>query len=64
VLVLIVMLFVWLMDYVNLLDLNRGTYSIVNMDYCVELWQWLTCKLSWVAHFAMDIVSDLMMVWH
>jgi hypothetical protein len=43
---------------------NGGTYSNVDMDYCVELWQRLTYEISWVAHYAIDMVSDLTMDWH
>jgi hypothetical protein len=43
---------------------NVGAYSNVDMDYCVELWKMLTYEISWVAHYAIDMVSDLTMVWH
>jgi hypothetical protein len=43
---------------------NGDTYSNVDMDYCVELWQRLTYEISRVAHWAIDMVSDLTMDWH
>jgi len=46
------------------LDLNGGAYRIANIDYCVDLWKELMCKLYWVDHYAMDIASYLTMFWH
>jgi hypothetical protein len=43
---------------------NGGTYSNVDMDYCVRLWQRLTSEISRAAHYAIDMVSDLTMEWH
>jgi hypothetical protein len=43
---------------------NGSRYSNVDMDYCVELWQGLMYEISQVAHYAIDVVLDLMMDWH
>jgi hypothetical protein len=54
----------WLMAMQLSLNSNGGTYSNVDMDYCVELWQRLMYEISWVAHYAIDMVSNLAMDWH
>jgi hypothetical protein len=38
---------------------NGGAYSNVDMDYCVEFWQGLMYEIVPVAHYALDMVSDL-----
>ena len=43
------------------LNSNGGTYKNVDMDYYVEIWKTLTYEISWVAHYTIDMVSDLTM---
>jgi hypothetical protein len=47
-----------------LLKSNGGTFSNVDMDYCVELWKRLTYEISRMLHYAIDMVLDLTMDWH
>jgi hypothetical protein len=47
-----------------LLKSNGGTFSNVDMDYCMELWKRLTYEISQMLHYAIDMVLDLTMDWH
>jgi hypothetical protein len=48
----------------TLLKSNGGAYRNVDMDYCVDLWKGLTYEITQMAHYAIDMVSDLTMDWH